>query len=108
MAGEGTSNYTNAKLSNVATAAGFTSNKLASSFVDVHAVSYIYIYIYIYNVSFHSCPRLIPFCNIATSFFFIILCRLGINVIKLCKPLSQLDLPTLRKGSREERMQQNK
>ena len=31
-----------------------------------------------------------------------------INVVKLCKPLSKLDLPTLRKGSTEERTQRNK
>ena len=31
-----------------------------------------------------------------------------INVVKICKPLSKLDLPTLRKGSIEERTQQNK
>ena len=33
------------------------------------------------------------------------LCRFfRINIIKLCKPLSKLDLPTLRKGSREDRI----
>ena len=31
-----------------------------------------------------------------------------INVVKLCTPLSKLDLPTLRKGSTEERTQRNK
>ena len=31
-----------------------------------------------------------------------------INVVKLCLPLSKLDLPTLRKGSTEERTQRNK
>ena len=31
-----------------------------------------------------------------------------INVVKLCPPLSKLDLPTLRKGSTEERTQRNK
>ena len=34
------------------------------------------------------------------------ICRFLINVVKLCKPLSKLDLPTLRKGSREEKTQQ--
>ena len=34
--------------------------------------------------------------------------RFLINVDKLCKPLSKLDLPTLRKGSTEERTQRNK
>ena len=65
--------------------------------------------IYIYSVSFHNFPRLILFCNIATSFFIIILCRFFlINDIKSCKPLSKLDLPTLRKGSRVEITQRNK
>ena len=31
--------------------------------------AYIYIYIYIYSVSFHNCPRLIPFCIMATKFY---------------------------------------
>ena len=31
-----------------------------------------------------------------------------INVVKICKPLSKLDLPTLRKGSTKERTQRSK
>ena len=43
------------------------------------------LYIYIYNTA-----------------FLINICRFLINVVKLCKPLSKLDLPALRKGSAEE------
>ena len=36
------------------------------------------------------------------------LCHFRINIIKLCEPLSQLDLSTLLHGSVEERTQRNK
>ena len=53
------------------------------------AISFsVLIYIYIYNAA-----------------VLINICRFLINVDKLCKPLSKLDLPTLRKGSTEERTQ---
>ena len=35
------------------------------------------------------------------------ICRFLINVVKLCKPLSKFDIPSLRKGSTEERTQRN-
>ena len=53
----------------------------------------------------HNCPLLIPLYNTAV---LIIICRFLINVVKLCKLLSKLDLQTLRKGSTEERTQRNK
>ena len=34
-----------------------------SEFCVVIYYIYIYIYAYIYSVSFHNCPRLIPFCT---------------------------------------------
>ena len=48
----------------------------------------MHIYIYVYNTA-----------------VLINICRFLINVVKLCKPLSKLDLPTLLKGSTEERTQ---
>ena len=32
---------------------------------------------------------------------FILICRLFINIVEFYKPLSKLDLPTVRQGSRE-------
>ena len=54
--------------------------KLEST-VDIHR-KILYIYIYIYDTA-----------------VLINICRFWINVVKLCKPLSKLDLPMLRKGS---------
>ena len=53
--------------------------------------NYIYLYIYTYNKA-----------------VLINICRFLINVVKLCKPLSKLDLQTFRKGSAVERTQRNK
>ena len=63
-----------------------------------HIYIYVYIYVYIYSASIHNFPRLIPFLYDGNFNFIIILCRFLINVIKLCKRLSKLDLPTLHKG----------
>ena len=62
----------------------------------------LYIYIYIYSVLFflHNCPLLIPLHNTAV---LIKICRFLINVVKFTQTLMKLDLPTLRKGSTEER-----
>ena len=54
-------------------------------------IIYIYIYIYIYNTAVH-----------------IKICRFLINVAKFTQTLTKFDLPTLRKGSIEERTQRNK
>ena len=40
-------------------------------FPRMYVSKYIYIYIYIYSV--HSCPQLIPLCNIAISLFDVVL-----------------------------------
>ena len=48
---------------------------------------------YIYSVSIYAFPLFIPFYYIVILF----LCRACINIIRLCKPLSKLDLPTLHK-----------
>ena len=56
----------------------------------IHILVHIY-YIYIYNIEI--------------SLIYVVF---WINVMKICKPLSKLDLPTLRKGCREERTQRNK
>ena len=65
------------------------------------------IYIYIYSVLFflHNCPLLIPLHNTAV---LIKICRFLINVVKFTQTLTKLDIPTLRKGSIEERTQRNK
>ena len=71
-------------------------------------ISVIYIYhIYIYSVLFflHNCPLLIPLHNTAV---LIKICRFLINVVKFTQTLTKLDLPTLRKGSIEEKTQRNK
>ena len=60
------------------------------------------------SVYFDNCPRLISFCNIATSFLWLLyVVSSSINAIKLCEPLAILDLPKLRKGSIEERTQRH-
>ena len=80
--------------------------------IRARSCEYTHTYVYIYNIaisclvnSVHYCPQLIPLCNIAIALFDVVS---FINVIKFCKPLSKLDLPTLRKGSREERTQRKK
>ena len=55
----------------------------------------------VHKFRFGTFLEVIPFCNIATSFLLLFYVVFLINVIKLCKPLSKLDLPTLCKGSRE-------
>ena len=49
-------------------------------------LSYVYVYIYIY---------------ISGNFIMIFVHFYRINIIKLCRPLSKLDLPTLHQGIRE-------
>ena len=69
-------------------------------------LNYIYIYIYIVFLFFlHNCPLLIPLQNTAV---LIKICRFLINVVKFAQTLTKLDLPTLCKGSMEERTQRNK
>ena len=92
-------------------------------YICLYMYMYVYIYIYIYIdckikplAIYHSENQKIfkrdkvmksrlYIYNIAV---LIIICRFLINVVKICKPLSKLDLPTLRKGSIEERTQRNK
>ena len=61
----------------------------------------------VYSVLFflHNCPLLIPLRNTAV---LIKICRFWINVVKFMQTLTKLNLPTLRKGSTEERTQRNK
>ena len=69
----------------------------------------IYTCIYIYDNSvlffLHNCPLLIPLHNTAVLNK---ICRFLINDVKFTQTLTKLDLPTLRKGSTEERTQRNK
>ena len=70
---------------------------LPSLHVDLSSATCCYLVILFVN-----CPLLIPLYNSSS------LINVGfllINVDKLCLPLSKLDLPTLRKGSTEERTQ---
>ena len=60
--------------------------------IPFYRQTYIYIYIYIYIIWQLS----------------LIYVDFRINVVKLCLPLSKLDLPTLRKGCTEEWTQRNK
>ena len=53
----------------------------------------------------HNCPLLIPLHNTAV---LIKICRFWINVVKFMQTLTKLDIPTLRKGSTEERTQRKK
>ena len=62
-------------------------------------------FIYIVLFFLHNCPLLIPLHNTAVH---IKICRFLINVVKFMQTLTKLDLPTLRKGSTEERTQRNK
>ena len=79
---------------------------MAEASILHHMTIYFNVYQYIYSAFFflHNCPLLIPLYNTAV---LINICRFLINVVKLCIPLSKLDLPTLRNGSTEERMQRN-
>ena len=52
---------------------------------------------YIYGIS-HECPQLILLLG---SDFFFLLSFLCLNIVEFCKPLSKLNLPALRQGSRE-------
>ena len=72
----------------------------------------IAIYIYV-RVCISMCMhtymyRIYIYIHIIQQFSLIYVVFFLINVVKLCKALSKLDLPTLRKGSTEERTQWNK
>ena len=72
----------------------------------IYIIYYVYIlYIHILYIVFLLIVQLIPLHNIAA---FINICRFLNNVVKLCLPLSKLNLPTLRKGCTEEWTQRNK
>ena len=67
----------------------------------------MYVYMYTYSVSFfhHNCLLLTPLHNTAV---LIKICSFLINVDKFMQTLTKLDLPTLRKGSTEEKTQRSK
>ena len=68
------------------------SHHLVPFSVIIYIIYYIIYILFIYNIA-----------------VLIIICRFLINVVvRICKPLSKLDLPTLRKGSMEERTQRKK
>ena len=75
-------------------------------YVCVYYIYYIIIYIllyYIINIYILLYYICVCICNIATSFLSLFYVVFESTLLNYAKPLSKLDLPTLRKGSREER-----
>ena len=78
--------------------------------IYMYTYTYVYIYIYICAWVFMCIYVCVCACMYMCMYMYIYIlqqflfnvCRFLINVVKLCKPLSKLDLPTLRKGSTEE------
>ena len=69
----------------------------------IESSRYAYVFVNVYNI--HVCVSTVDCIFDVVILFF--MCFFRVNIIKLCKPLSKLDLPTLRQGS-VERTQLNK